>query len=262
MVEIERFPVQLIAMERLVQTLDDLVQGRNIGEREWGSIVFQILATLIAYRRSFDFTHNDLHTNNIMLAETKLKHLTYVIGGVHYRIPTFGRLVKIIDFGRAIYTFRGQTICSDSYNEDGDAAGQYNSPPYYDASKPRIDPNASFDLCRLGCALFDVLVDKLKDAGRLESPIHQIIVDWCLDDKARNVMYKKSGKERYPDFKLYKMIARSVHKHSADDVIKNSYFDRYVITEKKARKSIGIMNLDKLPRMTACQETPAPAGHP
>ena len=75
-------------------------------------------------------------------------------------------------------------------------------------------------------------------------------------------MDKKSGKERYPDFKLYKMIARSVHKHSADDVIKNSYFDRYVITEKKARKSIGIMNLDKLPRMTACQETPAPAGHP
>lgn len=261
-VEIEKFPVQLIAMERLSQTLDDLGQERGLGEREWGSIVFQILMTLDAYQKCFAFTHNDLHTNNIMIAKTDIKHLTYKTGGVYYRIPTFGRLVKIIDFGRAIYDFMGQRICSDSYNESGDAAGQYNCPPYQDSSKERVDPNPSFDLCRLGCALFDMLVDKLKDARHMESPIHQIMVDWCLDDKGRNVMYKASGKERYPDFKLYKMIARSVSKHTPGNVLGNSYFDRYIITQKKAKKSEAFMDIDGLPKMTAFPQKPGQGDHP
>ena len=33
---------------------------------EWKSILFQILIMLITYQKVFSFTHNDLHTNNIM----------------------------------------------------------------------------------------------------------------------------------------------------------------------------------------------------
>ena len=33
-----------------------------------------------------------------------------------------------------------------------------------------------------------------------------MINDWLIDDKGRNILYKTDGEERYPEFKLYKMI--------------------------------------------------------
>ena len=79
--------------------------------------------------------------------------------------------------------------------------------------KPRIEPNPSFDLCRLACSLFDYFMEEEEDEDTYGSdPIKAIITEWCTDDKGRNILYKKCGEERYPDFKLYKMISRTVHK--------------------------------------------------
>ena len=47
----------------------------------------------------FEFTHNDLHTNNIVYNKTKKKYLYYKYDNKHYKIPTFGKIYKIIDFG-------------------------------------------------------------------------------------------------------------------------------------------------------------------
>jgi hypothetical protein len=57
-----------------------------------------------------------------------------------------------------------------------------------------------------------------------------------MDDKGRNVLYKSSGEERYPDFKLYKMISRSVHGHIPANEIHTPIFDEYKITYKKYKK--------------------------
>ena len=46
---------------------------------------------LITYEKVFDFTHNDLHTNNIMYVKTDKKFLNYCYNGVYYRVPTFGK---------------------------------------------------------------------------------------------------------------------------------------------------------------------------
>ena len=115
-----------------------------IDELEWESLIFQICATLYAYQKAFFFTHNDLHSNNIMFAKTERPYLYYKIEGVHYKIPTFGKVFKIIDFGRAIYKFRGEIIASGSFGPKGEAEGQYNCEPFLDQEKPRIDPNFSF----------------------------------------------------------------------------------------------------------------------
>ena len=101
---------------------------------------------------------------------------------------------------------------SDIYPK-GDASSQYNIEPYFNSKKPRLSPNMSFDLCRLGCALFDYFVD---DINTVEQeceldPLVKLVVSWCKDDKNRNILYKNNGEERYPEFKLYKMIARTVH---------------------------------------------------
>lgn len=253
MANINQFPVQVIAMEKCENTLDNLIveNEEDLKDAEWGSMIIQVIMSLIAYQKCFSFTHNDLHTNNIMYIPTEKQYLYYKFNGKHYKVPTFGRLYKIIDFGRAIYKFRGNVICSDSYHSKGDAATQYNFEPYFNEKKPRLEPNSSFDLCRLGCSLYDFIIDDVEESPKSASTAaKRIIIDWCKDDKGRNILYKNNGEERYPDFKLYKMIARSVHKHDPKDVINKSYFSRYVVGRKKINKNARIMNIDEMPDYT------------
>ena len=245
---INKFPVQAIALEKCENTLDSLIIDDELTDDEWGSIVIQVLMCLITYQKMFQFTHNDLHSNNIMFVKTEMKHLYYHVNKKYYKVPTFGRIFKIIDFGRAIYTFRKTILCSDSFSRHGDASSQYNCEPFFNQKKPRLDPNPSFDLCRLGCSIFDMIVEDLKDVDKITSPILKIIISWCMDDKSRNVMYKSNGEERYPDFKLYKMIARTVHNHVPNKVLQNTYFDAYVVEKKKIKSNTNmIMDIDSYP---------------
>jgi hypothetical protein len=237
-VKIKDFPIQAILLEKCVSTLDHIMMHDELTNEEWTSLLFQIIMTLIIYQKMFAFTHNDLHTNNIMFIETTEEFIYYLYEGQYYKVPTYGRIFKIIDFGRAIYKFRGQLICSDSYHPKGDAATQYNFPPYYNPDKPIVEPNYSFDLCRFACALFDYFIYDLNKVEKLckSDPIIKLVVKWTMDDKGRNVLYKSSGQERYPDFKLYKMISRSVHNHIPANEIHNAIFDDFKITFKKYKK--------------------------
>ncbi len=237
-VKINDFPIQAILLERCVNTLDHIMMRDELTKEEWTSLLFQVIMTLVIYQKMFEFTHNDLHTNNIMFIETTEEFIYYLYEGQYYKVPTYGRIFKIIDFGRAIYKFRGELICSDSFHFKGDAATQYNFPPYYNPDKPTVEPNYSFDLCRFACALFDYFIYDLRKVNKLckSDPIIKLVVKWTTDDKGRNVLYKSSGEERYPDFKLYKMISRSVHNHIPSSEIHNPLFDEYKITHKKYKK--------------------------
>ena len=75
----------------------------------WKSCLFQIIMSLLVYQKLFDFTHNDLHTNNIMFKKTEKMYLYYYYNKKYYKVPTYGRIYKIIDFGRAIYKFKNKT---------------------------------------------------------------------------------------------------------------------------------------------------------
>ena len=250
---INTFPVQVIALEKCYETMDTLIVDKadSLTDKEWGSMITQIIMQLIIYQKIFDFTHNDLHTNNVMYITTPKQYIYYKYNNRHYKIPTFGRIFKIIDFGRAIYKFRGNVICSDSYHQKGDAATQYNFEPYFNPDKPRLEPNYSFDLCRLACSLFDFIIDDIKENPKSpENAMKRLIIEWCNDDKNRNILYKNNGEERYPDFKLYKMISRTVHNHTPEKVIQQSYFNRYVLGKKKISKNAKIINIDSLPQYT------------
>lgn len=249
-VKIRDFPVDIICLESMEGTLDSLMEKDVLDTNEWISCLAQVVLQLIAYQKMFGFTHNDLHTNNIMYIHTDKKYLFYKVGGKHYRIPTFGRLYKIIDFGRAIYTYRGVRICSDSYHRRGDAASQYNTEPYYDPSRPRLEPNPAFDLVRLGCSLYDFFIDDYSEEDKYVAPLERMIIDWCYDDKKRNVLYSSSGIERYPGFKLYRMIARDCHRQTPfDQFTKQRVFQTLIVNKKKIPQHVHsqIMNLDDLP---------------
>jgi hypothetical protein len=246
-VTIPSFPVQLIFMENCENTFDDLIMSNELKEEEWLSAFMQIVMILITYQKSFSFTHNDLHTNNVMYNTTDKKYLYYCYKKKYYKVPTFGKIFKIIDFGRSIYKYNGQLFCSDSFQQGNDASTQYNTEPFFNDKKPRLEPNFSFDICRLACSIFDYLVNDMSeivDISKLDT-VKRLVVEWCLDDKGVNLLYKNNGQDRYPDFKLYKMIARCVHNHTPQAQLERDEFKKYIIKKNDTMKEI--IDIDAIP---------------
>ncbi len=246
---IPKFPVQVISMECCENTFDDLIlKNVELSNEEWFSALMQIIMILITYQKAFNLTHNDLHTNNVMYNHTNKKFIYYCYKKKYYKVPTFGRLFKIIDFGRSIYKFNGKLFCSDSFQTGGDAATQYNTEPYLNDKKPRLEPNYSFDLCRLACSIFDYVVEDTEEIHKLSKcadPVKRLIVEWCLDDKGINMLYKNNGTDRYPDFKLYKMIARCVHNHTPQAQLERPEFNAF--SDFKGAVPDDVIDIDSIP---------------
>lgn len=245
-----RFPVELIFMEKMEYTLDKLIIEGEISDDEIISIFMQVIMILATYQKAFSFTHNDLHTNNIMFIKTDKKYLYYRYNKKLYRVPTYGRIAKIIDFGRAIYKYNGLVMCSDCFKPGNDASTQYNTEPYFNEEKPRLEPNMSFDLCRLGTSMYDEFFDGPND--EVDGPISRIVNEWCQDDNGRNVLYKKNGEERYPGFKLYKMISRIAHNHTPESQLERPEFSQYIISNKDLPQKMRsrVMDIDNIPNLT------------
>jgi len=242
---INNFPVQCIALQKCDGTIDSLLENKLISKDESLSALMQINMTLLTYQNAFRFTHNDLHTNNIMYINTEQEHIYYKYKHITYKVPTFGKIYKIIDFGRAIYNFNGLRSCSDSFSPNGDASTQYNCEPYMNNNKPRLDPNFSFDLCRLGCSLYDFVIEDDENPDTFNE-LQKLVLDWCTDDNNKNILYKQNGDERYPNFKLYKMIARTVHNNTPEDQLKKDIFKQYINKDNDVPSQF-IMNIDELP---------------
>ena len=244
---IKEFPVQMICLEKCKGTIDELFSRGLMDEINSASALFQIIMTLITYQTLFHFTHNDLHTNNIVYNETDIEYLYYKYNKKIYKVPTYGKIFKIIDFGRAIYKLNGKIFCSDSFDVCGDAHTQYNCAPFFNENKPRLEPNYSFDLCRLGCSIYDFILDEVMEENKDIDDLQRVIIRWCSDDNGKNVLYKKNGEDRYPDFKLYKMIARSVNQHVPSDQLDDPYFSQFLYEKNIIHEIDNIIDIDNLP---------------
>jgi hypothetical protein len=254
----KNIPIHMIFSEKLENTLYHRISHEEpeLEKDEFVSICMQILMILITYQKVFYFTHNDLHSNNIMYISTEEPYLYYKYNSTIYKVPTYGKIYKIIDFGRSIYTYRGKLFCSDSFFKKGDADTQYNFGPFYDPNKPKIEPNYSFDLCRLAASLFDDFIPEDVDMKELDL-CQRLVYRWSQDDNNKNVLYKKNGDERYPDFKLYKMIARTVHKHVPKKQLDLNIFKSLAckIPLQQLHHKQYFMDIDKLPCYAATEES-------
>ena len=237
---INNFPVQMICLEKCDGTMDSLFEGEIMTEEMAISALMQVIMILITFQKAFHFTHNDLHTNNIMYIDTDIEYLYYEYKNKRYKVPTYGKIYKIIDFGRSIYKFQKQIYCSDSFAPKGDASTQYNCKPFLNPNKPIIEPNMSFDLCRLGCSIFDFILEDIKQ--KPSNSLEEVILRWTTDDNGVNILYKQDGSERYPDFKLYKMIARKVHNHTPDKQLEFDTFKQFLNDEC----ANNVMNIDEI----------------
>ena len=244
---IYNFPIQMICMEKCDGTLDELFEKDLMTLENSSSMLMQIVMTVLIYQKMFKLTHNDLHTNNIMHIKTEQEFLYYHFDSKVYKVPTFGKIYKIIDFGRGVYHFNGHIFCSDSFAKDGDAVTQYNCEPFFNENRPTLEPNMSFDLCRLASSIFDFVTDIDDDENELDE-VQKTIKRWCEDDNGKNILYKKNGQERYPNFKLYKMIARTVHHHTPEAQLEYDIFKQYIIEKNADELEVEeLIDIDNLP---------------
>jgi hypothetical protein len=241
---LKNFPAQLTVLERCDGTLDDLMEDeieddvsadmQETKEARWTAWVFQVIAALTTAQQLYDFVHNDLHTNNVMWTGTGETHLYYHVQGSvggdrFYRVPTYGRIMKIIDFGRATFrppmTSKGLWM-PDAFAPHADAGGQYNCGAYFEQGKPKVQPNKSFDLTRMAVAMLETLWPRAthqpapieprrtltKESGHTQpetvSPLWNLLWIWLTDKAGRNILRNPDGSERYPNFDLYCAIAR------------------------------------------------------
>lgn len=252
--EIDNFPVMMIGLENNRGTMDSLLDdytlvgstpGTAEWELKWSAWLFQVLAALSVAQSVLGFTHNDLHTNNIVWTETSDEFLYYMKrSGEVFKVPTFGKLFRIIDFGRSIFSINGQRFFSDDFKAGNDADGQYCFKPLHPKPVNEVQPNPSFDLARLAVSLFDAIFpdspeekeggmtmssEEGLDMEETVSDLYNVLWSWMIDDEGRNILVEPSGEERFPDFDLYKHIAASVHCAVPSQQFSKPAFDRFQV---------------------------------
>jgi hypothetical protein len=134
---------------------------------------------------------------------------------VSYRVPTFGCLIKIIDFDRAITSIRlngmkeGRLFASSQFEEEEEAGGQYNMDPFMNHERPYVGPNPSFDLCRFATSVFWDMFPAGPDVP-IDHPLLETFKQWMTFGDGTSAMFRKQrdNHDRYHGFDLYKAIAR------------------------------------------------------
>ena len=222
-IKCESMPVSLSLMEKLDDTLDNILDDDyNMSETEWFGMFFQVSFGLAVAQKYFNFVHNDLHSSNVMFKKTLLKYLYFQVNNNYYRIPTFGKITKIIDFARGTFKFGDRWIFSDQFKEDGDAHGQYDYPVDGSLKNCEHKPNPSFDLVRLGTTV----IQRLENVPKVREFVEEI----TLDDYDNSVCYDEDT------FDLYIDIARNCHKAIPLEIMGRKEFEKFKINKTKIPK--------------------------
>ena len=252
--EYKSYPVMLIFQERMQGVIDDMLEddiivgarhGSPEWEAKWTAWTFQIIAALCAAQGILGFTHNDLHTNNIVWTETEETWLFYKSrDGTTWRVPTYGKILRIIDYGRSIFRVGSKWYASDDYNSGGDAGGQYSFECIKNNNEKKIYPNPSFDLCRYAVSVIEALYPEMpienlegqvlsKEEGwtirETESPLWNLLWSWLIDIDGKNVLRDEDGTERFPDFDLYQHITEKVANAKPQEQIHKDIFKGYKV---------------------------------
>jgi len=202
----ENFPCTTIYMENLSDDLYKYIyKTTKVSEYEWSCYIFQIIASLIIVQKFFNLYHNDLHLSNIMFAPTSKKYMYYKFNNTYFRINTYNKIIKIIDWGRATYSFNGLKGNNSSFNIDGEAFGQFMNKRVNNGGKKKIDFNPSMDLYILGKNL--ISSNSFPKKGQLRNLVHKWFNNNLSDNESFN-MYIKGAKEgiEVPDKQLYDKI--------------------------------------------------------
>ena len=233
-----KFPVAQLFIEKLDGTLEDIIKY-NLSLQLLKSCLFQVTFALIYLQKHYKFTHNDLHINNVMYTHTEKPYLYYKYNNQYFKVPTFGFLFKIIDFGRSIFTFRKKTYMNDVFSKYGEAEGQYTHPPQVSFLESdysnMVYPSYYFDICRLAITMIDEIRynhdDELEDNDDYQDFLD--FLKYLVTDKQGTRLDKVDD-----NFDLYIKISRDAKNSLPREVLLNKFFIEYRVKKKKFPKSM------------------------
>tara|TARA_B100000676_G_C17774637_1_gene678593 strand:+ start:88 stop:615 length:528 start_codon:yes stop_codon:yes gene_type:complete len=169
-----------------------------------------------------------------MYVATEKTFLYYKFNNIYYKVPTFGYLFKLIDFGRSIFTFHNKVFFNDTFEKHGEAEGQYTTPQnhlnFKEKDKEIIHQNFHFDLCRLAITILDVC----EFNPTINYSNKQSFVDFIY-----NLTLTDNGESLYnlPDnFNMYISISKFASNALPKNVIQNIIFNQYRIKKKNFPK--------------------------
>lgn len=218
------FPVNIIFSEKLDSDLYNYSNSKiNITETEWASYIFQIISALVICQKYFSLYHNDLHLSNIMYSHTDVVFLYYCHNNVYFKIPTYSKIIKIIDWGRATYDFNNIKGNNYIFRKDGDAFGQYYYNKFNRNGKKPILPNPSIDLALLGCNL--TIEKTFPKKGKL----FNLIKSWITIKK--NKMINKKYIEQN-SFEFYIQVSHNLNKSVPHKQIIKPPFKQFIIKKE------------------------------
>jgi len=142
---------------------------------------------------------------------------------MYYKIPTFNKISKIIDFGRSTFNVGSKLFFSDVFKKDGDAEGQYSYPYHNSLKKCKIRPSKSFDLARLSTTIIEHF--------EYHTEIWELLSEWITD------RYGNCYINHPDDFDLYKKIAKNIISAVPSHQINKPIFNEFIVPKDKIPKN-------------------------
>lgn len=237
-ISLPEYPTQFLFQEKLSGMISDVLDRECYFGERWKAYVFQIIAALAIAQSRYQMYHNDLHLENIMYKPTRQKYLYYQLNDKQYfKVPTFGKILKIIDWGRSTFLFQDKRLHNQCFYRDQDVFGQYiyenkafdfsNTPRY-----KQVPFNSSADMGMVIYNLYCITRDKVPRHSRCE--FYQWLQNQCLNIKGIN---KYSACKKL-NFTLYKELVRHEKNKQPNYLLQDDIFKNYLLETKEDLKEM------------------------
>ena len=226
-VEYTNTPCYLLITEKLCHDVSYMKENNLLTYDFTLSVTFQIFSAIVVMNNLFGIKHNDLHFGNIMLKKTSKKFLYYNINNSYYKIPTFGFIICIFDWGRSTYNFNGYIGKNTIYSSSKDCFKQY---VYKRINKKgcksiELDNNLWTDIVMVSHSILHEFKDVLKDTHLEELLLNNIIT---------------SNNEQLDidifDWELYLNITHNKFNINPKNLLLHTLFNKFKVKKKTVKK--------------------------
>ena len=174
----------------------------------------------------FGIKHNDLHFGNVMLKNTKEEYLYYNVNNSYYKIPTYGYIICILDWGRGTYDFNGFLGKNSVYSANRDCFQQYifNKINCRGMESLEIDKNQWTDIVMISHSILSEFEEVLEG-----TELKKLLV--------KNITTSNNNELDIEEFnwELYLKITNYKFNINPDKLLTNHIFSKYRIKKKLAK---------------------------
>ena len=230
--EYPNVPAYLIVTEYSRFSIDYLIENNILNYNLICSCVFQIFTAIITMKNIFGIKHNDLHFGNIMVVETKEEYLYYQYNSIFYKVPTYGYMFKIIDWGRSTYNFNKLKGDNSVFSGPGECFEQYiYTRLNHSGLEPiELDNNDWTDIVMFSHSVLYEYKDYLKDTN-LQRLLTKLITS--TDKEAIEI--------KEFDWNLYIEITVKEFNIKPNEILTNRVFNDFKVNQRgKQKKKLNI----------------------